>query len=121
MISHGAPSRSRIDRGLDDRFGRQSDAILHAGATVIAGDYWRVWPAVFHATLTLARAHTRARVFGLAYRSEETDMLWKNSGHEALVAGWPDDRSIGMVAAEHGITITPPAHLGEIDLYTGRW
>jgi hypothetical protein len=121
MVNYGAPSLTRIDRGLDDRFGRQSDAILRAGATVIAGDYWRVWPAVFHANLTLARAHARARVFGLAYRSEETDMLWKNSGHEALVAGWPDDRAIGMVAAEHGITITPLAHLPEIELYTGRW
>jgi hypothetical protein len=121
MMSHGVPSLSRIDRGLDDRFGRQSEAILHTGATVIAGDYWRVWPAVFHANLTLARTHTRARVFGLAYRSEETDMLWKNSGHEALVAGWPDDRSIGMVAAEHGITIRPLTHLPELELYTGRW
>ena len=121
MVSYGLPSLSHIERGLDDRFGRQSVAIVRAGATVIAGDYWRVWPAVFHANLTLARTRTRARVFGLTYRSEETDMLWKNSGHDALVAGWPDDRSIGMVAAEHGITITPLTHLPEINLYTGRW
>jgi hypothetical protein len=121
MVTHGVPSLSRIDRGLDDRFGRQSGDILRAGATVIAGDYWRVWPAVFHANLTLARAHARSRVFGLAYRSQETDMLWKNLGRDAVVAGWPDDRSIGTVAAEHGITVTPLAHLPEIELYTARW
>jgi hypothetical protein len=121
MVNYGAPSLGRIDRGLDDRFGRQTGAILRAGAPVIAGDYWRVWPAVFHANLTLARTHVRARVFGLAYRSEETDALWKHSGREALVAAWPDDRSIGMVAEEHQITLTPLTHLTEIDLYTGRW
>jgi hypothetical protein len=121
MVNYGTPSLGRIDRGLDDRFGRQTSAILRAGATVIAGDYWRVWPAVFHANLTLARTHARAHVFGLAYRSEETDALWKNAGREALVAAWADDRSIATVAAEHGITITPLMHLPEIELYTGRW
>lgn len=121
MVDYGAPSLDRVNSGLDDRFGRQSGAILHAGATVIGGDYWRVWPAVFHANLALARTHTRTRVFGLAYRSEETDRLWKNAGGQVLIAAWPDDRSIGMVADEHGITITPPTHRGEIDLYTGHW
>jgi len=121
VASFGVPSLARVDRGLDDRFGRQSGAIVHAGATVIAGDYWRVWPAVFHANLSLARAHTRAQVFGLAFRSEETDAMWKAGASRVRIAGWPDDRSIAMVAAEHGVTITPLGHEGEIDLYTGRW
>ena len=120
-IGYGTPSLARIDRSFDDRFGRQTGAILHAGATLIAGDYWRVWPAVFHANLALARTHTRARVFGLAYRSEATDALWKSAGRQALVAGWSDDPSIVTVAAEHSITITPLAHLGEMDLYIGSW
>jgi hypothetical protein len=121
VVGHGAPSLSRINSGLDDRFGRQSATILHAGATVIAGDYWRVWPAVFHANLALARAHTRGQVFGLAFRSEETDALWKRGTRQARIAGWPDDRSIGIVAGEHGITLTPLGHEDGIDLYTGRW
>jgi hypothetical protein len=121
IVNFGAPSLGRVDRGLDDRFGRQSATILNAGATVIAGDYWRVWPAVFHANLTLARSHTRAQLFGLAFRSEETDALWKTDARQARVAVWPDDRSIGMVAAEHSVTLTPLGHEGEIDLYTASW
>jgi len=121
IAGYGAPSLGRVERGLDDRFGRQSAAIVHAGAIVIAGDYWRVWPAVFHANLTLARAHTRAQVFGLAFRSEETDPLWKNDSRQARIAAWPHDRSIGMVAAEHSVTLTPVGHEGEIDLYTASW
>lgn len=49
IIRYGMPSLGRIERRLDDRFGRQTAAVLRSGATVIAGDYWRVWPAVFHA------------------------------------------------------------------------
>jgi hypothetical protein len=120
VVSYGAPSPDRISRGFDDRFGRQTAAVLHSGATVIGGDYWRVWPAVFHANLALARAHASAQMFGLAYRSEETDPLWKSAGRQILIASWPDDRSVGAVAGEHGIAVTPLAHLPEIDLYTGQ-
>jgi hypothetical protein len=120
VVRYGSPSPDRISRGFDDRFGRQTAAVLHSGATVIGGDYWRVWPAVFHANLALARAHAGAQVFGLAYRSEETDPLWKSPGRQVLIASWPDDRSVGAVAGEHGIAVTPLARLPEIDLYTGR-
>src|SRR3954469_6164068 len=101
-LRYGAPSLGRIDRGLDARFGRDTAAIVRSGATVIAGDYWRVWPAVFHANLAFARDHRHAQVFGLAYRSEDTDMLWKKNGRP-LIAAWPDDRSLGGVADEHGV------------------
>ena len=84
---------------------------------MIAGDYWRVWPAVFHANLTLARTRTHARIFGLAYRSEATDALWKEGG-KRIIAAWPDDRSVGAVAGEHGVAITLMKHLPEIDLYS---
>jgi hypothetical protein len=117
VLRYGMPSLGRIERGLDARFGRDTAAVLHSGATVIGGDYWRVWPAVFHANLALARTHTHARVFGLALRSEETDDLWKRSGKQ-IVAGWPDDPSIQTVADEHGIAVTLLAHLPEITLYT---
>ena len=117
VLRYGMPSASPDRRGLDARFGRDTAAVLHNGATVIGGDYWRVWPAVFHANLALARTHTHARVFGLALRSEETDELWKSV--RETDRGWrPDDPSIQTVADEHGIAVTLLAHLPEITLYT---
>lgn len=120
IVRYGTPSLGRIERGLDDRFGGQTVAVLRSGATVIAGDYWHVWPAVFHANLALARVHAHSRVFGLEYRSEETDPLWKTAGAQVLIAASPDDGSVGAVAEEHGITITLLAHLPAIDLYAGQ-
>ena len=121
IARYGTPSLGRIERDFDDRFGRQTAAVLHSGATVIAGDYWRVWPAVFHANLALARTHVHARVFGLAYRSDETDPLWKTPGQQVLIAGWRR-RSIGRRPwpASTASPTTLLTHLPEIDLYTGQ-
>ena len=120
MVRYGTPSLGRVGRGIDARFGGQTAAVLRSGATVIAGDYWRVWPAVFHANLALARAHSHAKVFGLASRSEATDALWKVAGRQVLIAASPGDASVGPIANEHGIAVTLLEQLPAIDLYTGQ-
>jgi hypothetical protein len=116
---YGTPSIARVARGIDDRFGGLTPAVLRSGATVIAGDYWRVWPAVFHANLTLARSRAHARIFGLAYRSEDSDVLWKVAGRRVLIATPAGDAAVGAIADEHGIAVTPLEHLPTIDLYSG--
>lgn len=120
IVRYGTPSLGRVEHGIDERFGGQTAAVLRSGATVIAGDYWHVWPAVFHANLALARARSHAQVFGLAYRSEATDALWKAAGRPVLIAASPGDASVGPIADEHGIAVTLLQHLPAIDLYTGR-
>jgi hypothetical protein len=120
VAGYGVPSLARVERDIDRRFGGKTAAVLYSGATVVAGDYWRVWPAVFHANLALSRTHAPTRVFGLAYRSEETDPLWRRAGPSILIAASPDDRSVEAVADEHGVVATLQTHLPEIDLYVGR-
>jgi hypothetical protein len=120
IVRYGTPSLGRVASGIDARFGGQTAAVVRSGATVIAGDYWRVWPAVFHVNLVLSRTHAHARVFGLAYRSEETDALWKVAGQRVLIAASPGDASVGPIAGEHGIAVTLLEHFPTIDLYTGQ-
>jgi hypothetical protein len=118
--AYGAPSLRRVNVDVDRRFGTNTAAVLESGANVIGGDYWRVWPAVFHANLALARRHAHRQVFGLAMRSQETDRLWNHPGGEAVIAAWPDDPSFAGVAAEHGVAVTLRVHRPEIDIYGGR-
>ncbi len=120
VVRYGTPSLARVERDIDARFGAKTAAVLHSGATVVGGDYWRVWPAVFHVNLALARMHAHAQVFGLAYRSEETDRLWQHAGASILIAGSPEDPSVEAVAGEHGVAATLQTRLPEIDLYIGR-
>ena len=120
IVRYGTPSLGRVAGGIDARFGGQTAAVVRSGATVIAGDYWRVWPAVFHVNLVLSRTHSHARVFGLALRSEETDGLWKVAGRRVLIAASPGDASVGPIADQHGIAVTLLEHFPTIDLYTGQ-
>lgn len=121
IVRSGTPSLRRIEHRLDDRMGAPVRAALQSGVTVIAGDYWRVWPGVFYANLLLVRAHSDARVFGLTYRSEATDPLWMGAGRPLLIASPPNDESVGTMVKQHGVAITLLAHSPGFDLYAGRY
>src|SRR5262249_19733539 len=67
-ITYGQPSASAVRACLDERLGGATEAILESGCTHVAGDYWRVWPAVFHANWKL-REHGETRaIWGVTYR-----------------------------------------------------
>jgi hypothetical protein len=117
---YGMPSYGRVARGIEDRFGRHTAAVIESGATVLAGDYWGIWPAVFHANLTLTRSGAARRVYGLTLRSEETEPLWKTPGRPVLVATAPNDATVVGLARQHGLALTFVARLPLIDLYSGQ-
>jgi hypothetical protein len=80
----GSPSPGRVRADLDVVAGRHTADVRGAGCTLITGDYWSVWPAVFHAAL---EAHARgepARTYGLAFRSNPTLPRWAGLPREAL-------------------------------------
>jgi hypothetical protein len=120
ILGVGAPSPSRVERGVDARFGRMTPAVIAAGAAAIAGDYWTVWPAVFHANMAAARLASPRRIFGLTYRSEATDALWCAPGRTAVVVSAPGDGSAAAVAAAHGAALTPRAGTPDAMLFDAR-
>src|SRR5262249_35758184 len=115
-IIYGVPSGSRVRRHLDDSFGRLTPEVLDSGATVIAGDYWTVWPAVFHANLTQYRRTGHAGVYGLTYRSIATDGLWCRA-EDVLVAAKSEDRAIGIYADRISLPLRFLDHKTSIDLF----
>jgi hypothetical protein len=74
--TYGTPSLATVRACLHERCGVATDDILHAGCTHIAGDYWRVWPAVFHANWTLHQRGSTQQVWGVTYRSLPTRSHW---------------------------------------------
>lgn len=75
-FSYGMPSLATVRSSLDARLGTKTDAILRDGCTHIAGDYWRVWPAVFHANWMLRERGATGAVWGVTYRSLPTEHFW---------------------------------------------
>jgi hypothetical protein len=55
----------------------------------------------------------------LTDRSEATDPLWID-GRRVLIAGTPGDVSVRATADQHGVSLSPIAHLPSIDLFEGH-
>jgi hypothetical protein len=72
VYSYGFPSSGTVRSDIDQRFGTATQEILDAQADLVAGDYWKVWPAVFHANLVLYERGKHKTIFGLTNRSLPT-------------------------------------------------
>jgi hypothetical protein len=101
VASYGVPSAGRLRRTIDREFGAMTPYVEMTGATVIAGDYWTVWPAVFHANLVSYGQPGRQLVFGLSYRSDATNPLWWSlvEKQTIVLAGSRLDNAVGSELA----------------------
>lgn len=83
----GAPSLAHVRGSLAQREMRirvednpaviLTDDLLATRCTHIAGNYWKVWPAVFRANLALYEQGEQRVVWGLTLRSDATSAFWK--------------------------------------------
>jgi hypothetical protein len=76
LAAAGSPSLARVRADLDDLSGARTEDVLAARCTLVAGDYWSVWPTVFHAALVAHERGLDARVYGLAHRANPTVPFW---------------------------------------------
>lgn len=76
LAAYGAPSTARVRADLDRVAGRLTDDVLGAGCQLVAGDYWSVWPAVFHASLVARERGDARRVWGVTHRTNATVLQW---------------------------------------------
>lgn len=75
-LRYGAPSVDRARAALD-RFGAHTDEILAAGATHLIGDYFRTWPAAFHANVVRWERGETTPVWVISLRSWPAEPLWR--------------------------------------------
>ena len=104
--SYGVPSlkQVRINLGLDphpvigDRVpaplspGRDdivTDEVLRAHCTHIAGDYWKVFPALFRVNQALYERGEQRTIWGLTGRCQPTYDLWKSMPPDELCVAVP--------------------------------
>ena len=72
----GPPSLARVRADLDAVAGKLTGDALAARCDVLVGDYWTVWPAVWHAALVLREHGEARRVYGLSHRATPTARDW---------------------------------------------
>jgi hypothetical protein len=117
---YGRPSLAGVRSTLDQHFGQMTPDVIANGARVIGGNYWAVWPAVFHANLTAYRQAGEHRpVYGLTFRSAETNGLWAREPGGVLAAK-PGDIEVERYADRAGLVTTFTERRGMIDLFQVR-
>jgi hypothetical protein len=93
LYLYGWPSLAKVRGDLDSTLGQYTPEILQSGATQIVGDYWNVWPATFHANMTLYEMGSNRRIWGVTVRSGPTEKFWSQIPADkmrlAAIAGDP--------------------------------
>jgi len=84
LVTQGLPSAARARADLDGVAGRWTEDVLAARCGLVAGDYWTVWPAVWHVALTSRERGLPRPVYGLTHRSNPTVPLWWDTPRAAL-------------------------------------
>lgn len=117
VASYGWPSLSGLRASLDAACGRYTGLILANGVTHIAGSYWTVWPAVFHANLSLYERGSDRKVWSLTDRTVGIRRLWDTfDDRRNLIAALPGD-DIRLRLDRFGIFTGFPQTKGELVLY----
>src|SRR5262249_25382614 len=89
IVGFGLPSLAGVRQDIDRHLGQRTAELLAANCTYIAGNYWDVWPAMFHANLVLyERGETRV-LWGLSGRSHITKALWSQIPLDKVRVGVP--------------------------------
>jgi hypothetical protein len=81
--AYGLPSPAGVRRDIDQKLGALTDDLIAARCTHLTGDYWNVWPAVFHANLVLHERGEDRTLWGVTHRSEPTRVLWQSVPRDA--------------------------------------
>jgi hypothetical protein len=78
VFSFQWPSVNKVHQELDRTIGARTNDILAAHCTHVAGDYWKVWPSVFHANLVLHDQGDKRTIWGITFRTEPTRPQWQH-------------------------------------------
>jgi hypothetical protein len=83
LVVYGPPSMRQVRADLNATLGTRTEDVLAAGCDLVAGNYWSVWPTVWHAGWV---AHERGlpTLYGLTGRARPTVPLWAARSREAL-------------------------------------
>jgi hypothetical protein len=121
IFSYGAPSLASVRHQLDACCGQLTADVISSRTNIIVGDYWKVYPAVFHANMTLYDVGRRDQVLGVSSRSKLLHRLWeKIPPRERRFASVNGDPDVGRYAEAFALPLVRTASWGKLDLFVGE-
>ncbi len=100
LFRFGLPSVVEMREVLNEKWGGYTQDVIEARCSHFAGDYWKVWPTVFHVNWTLYEHGNSKRIWGISHRSRDTLHLWMRESEEAyrIGAAFDDDQAEALLA-----------------------
>lgn len=77
LTAYGWPSLAGVRADLDQSLGGMTADVREGRCTHIAGGYWNVWTAVFHANLVRYERGEEGMVWGVTYRARVMRQRWE--------------------------------------------
>jgi hypothetical protein len=96
--AYGPPSLrgARTDLWRVGSYDGWTENLLAAGCTHVSGNYWRVWPAVFHAAVITHERGEDRTLWGLTERAQGARRRWRHLPIDRFrVCVAPDDPEVG--------------------------
>ncbi len=118
-IVYGPPSVSLVRQDINRRFGSATAEILANHASVVAGNYWTVWPIVFDVNMVLYERGDHRMVYGLSYRFRETSNAWLNQRPLCLAVPLHDQDAQFQMSAT-GLQFQQMTESGTVDIFCAR-
>jgi hypothetical protein len=88
LAVYGWPSLAAARAAVDDSTGRYTADVRALRCTHLSGEYWDVWPAVFHANLVRHERGEGGTVWGLTLRAAPTRKKWSAVPPADVRVGW---------------------------------
>jgi hypothetical protein len=124
-VRYGFPSPDRPRRDLNALTGRWTADLFAANVDAVGGDYWIVWPIVYHANMVRQQNGDDRFVYAVTLRSKVLLREWKQTHCGELRVAVPKDGNdlymFFYAAAQSGLL--PPRKIGEqgpFDIYVTR-
>jgi hypothetical protein len=105
VVAYGPPSLSAARAGVEQSCGLWTADLQTARCTHIVGEYWDVWPAMFHLNMVQPQ---EPPVWGVAFRAECCEFRWKPAADEPFRLGFLK-RFAGAVYAADAVFHWKPA------------
>ena len=119
LANYGLPSLRKVRNALDQATGKYTAEIVGQECTHVGGDYWVVWPAVFHANLTYYEQGSDKRVFGVSERAQNTQHIWSALPFPDIrLCGAKTDSSFSSYVYDMGVLKPRSTEFNAIRLYT---
>jgi hypothetical protein len=104
--SYGDPSLSGVQDDLRQWLGSRTEDVLAVRCTHVAGNYWIVWPTVFHANLVRYQRGESGVIWGVSFRSDPTRERIKQAPVEQLRIAIPhQDNEVPDLLRDYGFPL----------------